>query len=115
MEEVLEKPKGNDDLADFKKTNVGMLRVPFDTKVNWNWIIFFRNSVLFVFAIAALTKMFSTSYYVVHRPINAFGEHEGDMSVTSAGIFIFACFCDFKEIYFCLKKVVPCRPDWVCD
>jgi len=113
-----EKPKdgsggGDDQMADFKKTNVGMLRIPFDTKVNWKWTYFFRNWLLFVFSIAALMKMSTTSYYVVHQPYKAFGKYDGDFSVTSAGVFLFAAFCDFKEIYYCLKHVVPCRPDWV--
>ena len=37
---------GEDDLAEFKKTNVGMLRVPFDTKVSWPWVTGFRNFVI---------------------------------------------------------------------
>ncbi len=110
-----DKPKssGSEELAEFKKTNVGMLRVPFNTKVNWNWTLFFRNTMLLLFVAAAMFKMSTTSYYVVHEPYVAFGKYEGDMSVTSAGVFLFAAFLDLKEIYFCLKKVVPCRPEWV--
>ena len=54
---VEEKPKdkGDDAMDEFKKTNVGMLRIPFETKVNWKWTYFFRNLVLFLFTVAALT------------------------------------------------------------
>ncbi len=107
------KDKGNDNMDDFKKTNVGMLRVPFETKVNWKWTMFFRNWTFIVFAIAAMTKMTTTSYYVVNQPYVAFGKYDGNMAVTSAGLFLIACFCDLKEIYFCVKKVVPCRQEWV--
>jgi hypothetical protein len=112
---VTDKPKdsGSDQLAEFKKTNVGMLRIPFDIKVSLQWTNFFRNWTLFMFAVACLWKLSELSYYVVHQPYLAFGKVEGDMSVTSLGIFLFAAFMDLKEIYFCLKKVVPCRPEWV--
>ena len=50
------KPKGSgeDEMAEFKKTNVGMLRVPFDTKVSQPWINAFRNTVLAIFIVLCL-------------------------------------------------------------
>jgi hypothetical protein len=109
------KPKGSgaDEMAEFKKTNVGMLRVPFDNKVSWPWINAFRNSVLGVFILLCLIKLGSTSYYVVHQPYIAFGLYPGKLSVTSMGLFFFAICCDGKEIYHVLRKVIPSREEWI--
>ena len=103
---------GEDDLAEFKKTNVGMLRVPFDTKVSWPWVTGFRNFVIGTYVIFFI-KLGTTSYYVVHQPYVAFGRYPGNMSVTSLGLFLFALVCDGKEVYHVIRKVVPCRDDWV--
>jgi hypothetical protein len=107
------KPKGDDPMDEFKKTNVGMLRVPFDTKISWPWINFFRNFVLVVFALVCLIKLGTTSYYIVHQPYVAFGIYPGDLSVTSMGLFFFAICCDGKEIYHVIRQVIPCREEWV--
>ncbi len=109
------KPKDGveDEMAEFKKTNVGMLRVPFDTKVSWPWITSFRNFVLGTYILFFFIKLSTTSYYVVHQPYMAFGQYPGNMSVTSLGLLLFALVCDGKEIYHVLKKVIPCREDWV--
>ena len=104
---------GEDEMAEFKKTNVGMLRVPFDTKVSWPWVRVFRNIVLGTFIVFVLIKLGTTSFYVVHQPYVAFGLYPGNMSVTSQGLLLFAMVCDGKEIYHVLKKVVPCREEWV--
>ncbi len=109
------KPSGTDkdELAEFKKTNVGMLRVPFDTKVSWPWVTGFRNLVVGTYIIFIFIKLGTTSYYVVHQPYVAFGQYPGNMSVTSLGLLIFAMVCDGKEIYHVIKKVAPCREEWV--
>jgi hypothetical protein len=96
-----------------KKTNAGMLRVPFETRVNWNFVKMFRNVVLGTFIILCFVKLGTTTYYVVHQPYVAYGEYPGDMSFTSLGLFFFAMVCDGKEIYYTLKKVIPCIPEWV--
>jgi len=111
------KPVGGEEATSemdkFKRTNVGMLRVPFDTKVDHFWIKFFRNLVLFNFGLFTFIKLITTSSYVVHQPVAVFGQLSGDASFTSLGVFFFAMCCDWKEIYYCLKNVVPCRPEWV--
>ena len=62
--EVNAKPtaEGTDEIAEFKKTNVGMLRVPFDTKVNWNWVNFFSRFVFLMWFVAVMVKLVTTRY-----------------------------------------------------
>ena len=95
-------------MAEFKKTNVGMLRVPFDNKVSWPWINAFRNSVLGVFILLCLVKLGSTSYYVVHQPYIAFGLYPGKLSVTSMGLFSSPFAVTGRNLPR-LRKVIPSR------
>ena len=60
-------------------------------------------SLLAIFSLHSSAS--SCSYYVVHQPYKAFGKYDGDMTVTSAGLFVIAAFMDMKEIYYCVKKV----------
>ena len=101
------------DLEKFKKQNVGMLRQPFDTRVDKRWTLFFRNYNLGLLALLTLIKIGTTSYYEVHQPLLVFGQLKGDLQLTSLAVFFFAFCCDLKEIYYTLKNIVPCRDEWV--
>lgn len=105
--------KGETELDKFKKSNVGLLRQPFDTRVDDRWIKFFRNYNLFVLGLFTLVKIGTTSYYEVHQPLLVFGKLRGDLSLTSLAVFFFGFCCDLKEVYYALKNIVPCRPEWV--
>jgi hypothetical protein len=104
---------GESALDKFKKQNVGMLRQPFDTRIDQRWLDFFRNYNLGLLALFTLIKIGTTSDYTVHQPLLVFGRFPGDFSFTSLGVFFFAFCCDLKEIYYTLKMVVPARPEWV--
>ena len=104
---------GETALDKFKKQNVGMLRQPFDTRIDQRWLDFFRNYNLGLLALFTLIKIGTTSDYTVHQPLLVFGRFPGDFSLTSLGVFFFAFCCDLKEIYYTLKMVVPARPEWV--
>ena len=105
--------KGETELDKFKKSNVGMLRQPFDTRVDHRWIKFFRNYNIFLLGLFTVIKIGTTSYYEVYQPLLIFGKLRQDLTLTSLGIFFFAFCCDLKELYFALKNIVPCRPEWV--
>lgn len=103
----------NAELTKFKQQNVGLLRHPFDTRVDTRWTSFFRNYNFFLLALFTLIKLGTTSYYEVHQPLLLFGQIKGDMSLTSIGVFFLAFVCDLRDVYLAVKNVVPCRPEWV--
>lgn len=97
----------------FKRQNVAMLRIPFENKVD----LYLRKNFLYaslgLMGLITLIKISTTSYYIVHQRIKPYGLFDGDLAVTSAGLIIFAFYCDFKEIYYNLKYIVPARDQWV--
>lgn len=105
--------KGPSEMEKFKKQNVGMLRQPFDTRVDKRWTMFFRNYSLGLLALFTLIKIGTTSFYEVHYPLLVFGQVKGELSLTSLGVFFLAFVCDLKEIYYTIKNVIPCRDEWV--
>jgi hypothetical protein len=108
---------GDDRIADdkdkFKRKNVALLRIPFDTKVDINVRTRFLYITIGAFVFLALFKFTTSTVYVVHENLTAYGTLSGQISLYSVGIIIFALFCDFKEMYFTYKNVIPARPEWV--
>lgn len=116
-EKELVVPEGETKIATdtdkMKRQNMSMLRVPFDTKVDFQLRNYFSFTVLGIYVILFFIQLSTTSYYIVHQSYLAFGVLPGDISLTSLGINFFAFVLDGKEIYSCLKNVICARDEWV--
>lgn len=97
----------------FKRQNVALLRIPFDTKSSLEWRQSFAAVSLLFFVVLALFKMATTQYYIVHEQTDPYGTGTQSLSITSAGMIIFAMYADLKEIYHNIKYVVPVRQQWI--
>lgn len=102
-----------DDMDKFKRQNVAMLRVAFDTKVSLQWRSNFFTITVGLFTLVFFVKLGFTTYCVLHEYLEPFGAYHEDIQINSLGMNFFAMVCDFKELYHTLKFVVPCRDEWV--
>lgn len=96
-----------------RRQDTAMLRLPFtievDEKLRRNLIIIAITMFLASFVWqAVLTKSFT-----INQDVSLFGSIPSSLYVTSGGLFLFAMYCDGKEVYGFLKNLVLCRDNWV--
>lgn len=102
-----------DDMDQFKRKNMAMLRVPFDTDISTPWLQGWFYVTSFIFAVVALYKISTTPYYNTYEKIEPGGAgYYTYVEFTSFGINLFAIICDFKEMYNVWKNVIPIRDEW---
>ena len=103
-----------DDMDQFKRKNLAMLRVPFDTEVSTPWLKAWFYFTSFIFTVLALYKISTTPYYNTYERIEPYGAgYYTYLEFTSFGINLLAMICDFKEMYHVWKNVIPSRDEWV--
>jgi len=108
----------NNDLADdmdqFKRQNVAMLRVPFDTETSEPWLKMWFYITGFVYTVIVLYKISTTPYFNAYERIEPYGAgYYTYLEFTSFGINLLAMICDFKELYNVWKNTIPSRQEWV--
>lgn len=96
-----------------KRGNMALLRIPFGTKNDWVWRQNFAIGTILVFAVVVMWRISTTSYYIVFEDLTLFGTFSGTVELTSLGINFLGFLCDFKELYYTLKHIVPIRDDWI--
>ncbi len=102
-----------DDMERLKRQNVGMLRVPFQIKRDKQWRLIFAgvSSAMFIGTFLAMASLVKT--YNVSQEVISFGALRSVFTITSNGVGFFAFMCDFKELYYNWKHVVPMKDDWM--
>ena len=101
------------DIDKLKRKNVAMLRIPFDIKVNSNFMRVFVYSSVFVFFVVFLAMASLVNTYNVSQEVISFGSMTSVFTITSNGVAFFAFICDLKELYYTLKNVVPARQVYI--
>lgn len=116
-------PQLLDDLEKMKRQELSMLRVPISLEVDYTMIYRFTVAAVLAFVAVLLGQLSVQTDYVIYEPVNPFGLFggTGDTSATESPykiqtpsfflVFV-AAFNDFKEIYYILKEVIPCRMAW---
>lgn len=101
------------DMDKYKRMNVSMLRMPFDTVVSQWFRAFSTGVILFMFSGLLLYRISTTTYYVTSQPMTLFGSIPSSIVVTSFGVNFLAFLCDLRELYYVLKNVFCVRDAWV--
>jgi hypothetical protein len=101
------------DLDRFQRQNHAMLRKPFEVEESPRWRRGFAAVTLTVFVVLFLFEMSYTKPSSIHEPVKPYGVLHGDITLTAHGLIFFAAACDFKEIFYVLKYVIPARDVWL--
>lgn len=101
------------ELDKFRRQNLAILRLPIVVEIWDSWRKWFAAGALTVFGVFFLLVMIFSRDFLIHEPVKAFGVFDGDIYLTSYLVILFATACDFKEIFYTLKYVIPARDTWV--
>lgn len=101
------------ELDDLKRTNMSLLRLPFDTRVAHGWVYGFAALLIGILCVLLLYRVSSTAFYTLHASIRPFGLYSTELQITSFGLNFLALICDAKEIYHLIRYVVPLHTPWV--
>lgn len=96
-----------------KRSNIALLRIPFETKNNWTFRKYFAIVSITTFVIVFFYRVSTTDYYSVYQEVKLFGAITSHVDLTSFGINFFAFLCDIKEIYHVLKNVIPIKDSFI--
>jgi hypothetical protein len=106
------KDKLVDDIERLKRQNLAALRQPFEMRTDYVWICSFYACTMGSLVILLLYQMSTSKYYSLYETLNTANLQKQPILFNSYLFNVFALFCDFKEIYYCAKYVVPVRKRW---
>lgn len=101
------------DLERFQRQDHAMLRLPFQVECSQRWRNAFTACTLVTFSVIFLLELSYIKQYSIREPVRVYGLLEGEITLDSVLLVLFAAVCDFKEIFHTLKHIIPSRDRWV--
>ena len=101
------------DVDKLKRQNIAALRIPFEVRSDSRWREFFLNASICTFIVLFLSLAGMTPYYMAKQDVEAFGKLSAKFYISSISMNFLAFVCDFKELYYNLKNVVPIRDEFI--
>lgn len=83
--------------------------------MNTKYLIFYfeRGYAISVFVVFFFVNIGYTESFLIYKYINPYGQVHGEISISSYLMLFIATLCDFKEIWYTIKYVIPIRDRWI--
>jgi hypothetical protein len=101
-----------DDVERLKRQNLATMRTPFEIRASLTWIYFFVATTFGSMVVLFLYQVSTCKYYYVYENFTPFDVTKKSVLLNSYVFNVLALLCDFKEIFFCCKYVVPVLKRW---